>query len=171
MLFDNNYIIIPHSYILHYQLLSHLILSVPVGQPGQRFCVMCVYIYIFFFFSFTYFNFWLHWVSVVACGFSLAVAGGLRSTWALCVVVMSWPSSMIWVPRPGIESLSPALKGGILTTGPLGKPPSIFIKKRYMYLLAFIFDCAGSSLLCRLPLAAVLRLPTAVASLDSEHSC
>ena len=93
MLFDNNYIIIPHSYILHYQLLSHLILSVPVGPPGQRFSV--VYIYIFFFFKFTYFNFWLHWVSVAACGFSLAVAGGHRSTWALYVVVMSWPSSMI----------------------------------------------------------------------------
>ena len=48
MLFDNNYIIIPHSYILHYQLLSHLILSVPVGQPGQRFSVVYIYIYIYF---------------------------------------------------------------------------------------------------------------------------
>ena len=47
----------------------------------------------------------LEWAGsvVVACGLSCPVACG------------------ILVPRPGIKPTSPALEGGLLTTGPLGK--------------------------------------------------
>ena len=34
--------------------------------------------------------------------------------------------SMWYLPRPGLEPLSPALAGGFLTTAPPGKPPSRF---------------------------------------------
>ena len=36
--------------------------------------------------------------------------------------------SMQYLPRPGIESVSPALAGGFLTTAPPGKTPYIFYK-------------------------------------------
>ena len=44
---------------------------------------------------------------VVACGLSRPAACG------------------ILVPQPGIEPASPALEGGFLTTGPLGKSPGL----------------------------------------------
>ena len=51
------------------------------------------------------------------CG-SLALEHRLSSwgTWAL-LLQGTWD-----IPRPGIESVSPALAGGFLTTGSLGKP-------------------------------------------------
>ena len=77
------------------------------------------------------------------------------------------------LPDPGIESVSlgcPALAGGFLTT-------SATWGFKFLFILLFIFGCAGSSLLCRLfyscgergyPLAVVLGLLMAVASLVSE---
>ena len=41
------------------------------------------------------------------------------------------------LPRPGLEPVSPALAGRFSTTAPPGKAP-----------IYFIFDCAGSLLLC-----------------------
>ena len=52
-----------------------------------------------------FFQFWLHW--------AFAATGGLH-----------WPGSCgIFVPQPEIEPESPALEGGLLTTGPQGKSP------------------------------------------------
>ena len=66
-------------------------------------------------------------------GFSRVVAPGLQSAWILqlwregfsLVVVhrLSCPMACgILVPQPGIESVSPALAGGFLTTGPPETP-------------------------------------------------
>ena len=48
---------------------------------------------------------------------SVVVAHGL-SCLAACGILVPWP---------GIEPVSPALEGGILTTGPTGKSPSFYI--------------------------------------------
>ena len=74
---------------------------------------------------------------VAACGLPIAVAAlavecrlwacGLshRGTWALS------PQGTWNLPRPGIEPMSPAWAGGLLTTGPPGKPClSIFLASR-----------------------------------------
>ena len=49
---------------------------------------------------------------------SVVLERGLRTSWALVVVVLC---SMWDLPRPGMESMSPALTE-FLTTGPQGSP-------------------------------------------------
>ena len=67
------------------------------------------------------------WCPVVVCGLSrpAVAAHGLFScgVWAPEHLVVA--ACEILVPRPGIESKSRALQGGILTTGPPGKSLSI----------------------------------------------
>ena len=63
--------------------------------------------------------FWLPWVFIAVCwGFSLVVAQRLSS----CPT-----ASGILIPQRGIEPVSPALEGGLLTTGPPGKSHGPFI--------------------------------------------
>ena len=51
----------------------------------------------------------------------------ILSHWIFTVVLGLSSGMWILVPWPGIEPLSPALKGGFLTTGPPGKSPSLFV--------------------------------------------
>ena len=98
--------------------------------------------------NFTYlgfvFFFWLHWVFVVAymgflqlqhVDFSCCGAKASSCVWASHCVDFSCGTQAlehvgslvapkacgILVPKPGIEPMSPAVEGGFLTTGPLGK--------------------------------------------------
>ena len=110
--------------------------------------VMFFFYLIRYFFSF---YFWLSWVFVAAYGLSLdatissysscsmraSCSGFLvveRRLWSAraSVVVVHGLSchAACWVlvPWPGIEPISPALQGGFLITGPLGKPLVIFLK-------------------------------------------
>ena len=103
------------------------------------------------FYSYLYIYFWLCWVFVAVCGLSLVAARGgysvmmhwflilwwlllLRSTgfssygsWALELGLSSWgaQASLLWgmwyLPWPGIEPMTPALAGRLLTTGTPGK--------------------------------------------------
>ena len=52
------------------------------------------------------------------------------------------------LPGPGIELVSPALRGGFLTTGPPGKPSTEYLKLSAVDILAQISLCqvAGSCL-------------------------
>ena len=85
------------------------------------------------------------WCPVVVCGLgsSAVAAYGLFScgVWAPEHLVVAacglncYTACEILVPRPGIESKSPALQGGILTTGPPGKSLSIWIFKIYVSVL------------------------------------
>ena len=59
---------------------------------------------------------------VVVCKLLIAVVSvvaehGLQACWFSCPVACG-----ILVPGPGIEPMSPGLAGGLLTTGPPGKP-------------------------------------------------
>ena len=56
-----------------------------------------------------FYCFWLHWVFIATCRFSC-----LRA-------------HRILVPRPGMETMFPALEGRVLTTGPPGKLQHMFI--------------------------------------------
>ena len=57
---------------------------------------------------------------------SLVVTRGLWSTGS-AVVMHGLSSSTTWdLPAPGLERLSPALAGGLLTTTPPRKPPVIY---------------------------------------------
>ena len=71
---------------------------------------------------FNLFYFWLCWVFITACGLSSIVALGLS-----CPVARG-----ILVPRPGIEHVSPALKGEVLTTG----PPRKFLFLQFKWFLS-----------------------------------
>ena len=42
------------------------------------------------------------------------------------------------LPGPGLESMSPALAGGFLTTVPPGKPPHPFIFKKRLLKLTYV---------------------------------
>ena len=59
---------------------------------------------------FIYIFIWLHWILVAACGVFIMIRG------PSCPVAHG-----IFVPQPRTEPTSPALEGGFLTTGPLGK--------------------------------------------------
>ena len=96
------------------------------------------------------FFFWLHWVSVAARGLSLVAAKGgysslwcagfslrwlllLRSTGSRCAGFSScgtWAQLLhAWdLPRPGLETVSPALAGRFLTTAPPGKSETRCLK-------------------------------------------
>ena len=52
------------------------------------------------------------------------------------------------LPGPGIELMSPALRGGFLTTGPPGKPSAEYLKLNGVGILAQVSLCqvAGSCL-------------------------
>ena len=104
--------------------------------------------------------FWLHWVFVAACGLSLVVASGdsslLRcagfSLWWL-LLLQSTGSRRVgfsscgtgaqllrgtWdLPGPGLEPMSPALAGGLLTTAPPGKPLNGWFYECFGILLKF----------------------------------
>ena len=47
-----------------------------------------------FFGKFIYFNFWLHWVLVAACGLSLVAASGGYSSAAVCRLLIAVASSI-----------------------------------------------------------------------------
>ena len=54
--------------------------------------------------------------------------------------------TQVWLPHgtwnfpgPGIEPVSPALAGGLLTTGPLGKPLECIFKINLIYVLQTYF--------------------------------
>ena len=80
----------------------------PVANQELYF-VFCLFVWGFFFWNFILFIFWLRWVFIA--GFSLVVARGF-----------SWPVACgTLVPRPGIEPMSSALEGRLLTNGPPGK--------------------------------------------------
>ena len=66
------------------------------------------------------------WDPSLQCTDSLVVELRLQSTEAslLWHVGLVAPRPVILVPRLGIEPVSPALRGGFLTTGPPGKSPS-----------------------------------------------
>ena len=55
---------------------------------------------------------------LVVCRLLIAVAS--------LVVERGQPQGMWDLPGPGIELVSPALAGGFLTIGPLGKSPGLF---------------------------------------------
>ena len=101
---------------------------------------------IYSFFKKIYFiYFWLHWVFVAACGLSLVAASRGHSSLWCAGLSLRWPLSLqstgsrragpsscgtqaqlllsTWdSPGPGLESMSPALAGGLPTTAPPGKP-------------------------------------------------
>ena len=56
---------------------------------------------------------------------------------------------LVDLPRPGIKSVSPALVGGFLTTGPPGKVPQHFFLK-YIYIVSLY------SIYCSLSIISVL---------------
>ena len=68
-----------------------------------------------FFFFYIYLFIWLCWVLTatlrIFCCFSLVAAH-----WFSCSMACG-----ILLPQPGMQTVSPALEGGFLTTGPLGK--------------------------------------------------
>ena len=111
-------------------------------------------IYTYYFLKFIYFifiyYFWLHWVFVGVHGLSLVAASGgysslrcagfslqqfllLRSTGSRCTCFSSCGTRAqllcgMWnLPRPGLEPVSPALAGGLLTTEPPGKPCTYYL--------------------------------------------
>ena len=67
--------------------------------------------------------FWMHWVFLAACGFSSCGAWAPEHVGSVVVVCwLSCPTAGgILVPWPGIEPVSPALKGRLFITGPPGK--------------------------------------------------
>ena len=65
------------------------------------------------------------------CGdFSCCRAWALRQLgFSSCGVLAYLLRSMCYVPGPGIESVSPALQGRFLSTGPPRKPPCFYVQK------------------------------------------
>ena len=108
--------------------------------------------------NYLFIYFWLCWVFVAAGRLSLVAASGgyslvavhrllieeaslgARSTGSWCPGFSSCgaqaklPCGMWDLPGPGVEPMSPVLAGGFLTTGPLGKLMSRFIKVLALYL-------------------------------------
>ena len=92
--------------------------------------------------NFFFLYFWLCWVFVAVCGFSLAAVLRLL----IAVASRCWPQALrhmgfgscgaqasllccMWnLPGPETESVSPALAGKFLTIGPPGKSSFFFLK-------------------------------------------
>ena len=146
--------------------LSQLCLQPPL--PPEHF--IFIYLFIYLFMAASGLSCGAGDLSLWYTGFSLVVACGLSScgTWAICgtrvpermgsVVVargLGCPAACgILVPRPGIESASPALQGGFLTTRPREvPPPPRSILKQILYLISLIIahtlkDRVSCSALC-----------------------
>ena len=89
------------------------------------------FVVIFKFYLFIYL--WLHWVFVTASGLSLVVVSRGYSIVAVCRLnscstEAPVPLGMWNLPGPGIESVSSALAGKFLTTGPPGKSQICLLK-------------------------------------------
>ena len=83
----------------------------------------------FLFLVFIYLFIWPSRVLVASCEIFLCSTQLSRCGKQASIFVARWLSwseaSRTLTPRPGIESASPALQGGFLTTGPPGKSPPI----------------------------------------------
>ena len=111
------------------------------GLPGGSLFGFSLFLFIYF---------WLHWVSVAALGLRVpslaAESGGCSWWWCVLLTAVSclvaelrlrvcglsscaWallPRGMWGLPGSGMESVSPALAGGFLITGPPGKSCLVF---------------------------------------------
>ena len=75
---------------------------------------------------------WQHKILVAAHGLFIAVCGGF---FLVATLTLSCPMAYeILVPRPGMEPLSPALEGGVLTTELLGTSPHILSTSTFIAL-------------------------------------
>jgi len=95
----------------------------------------------------------------------MVVSGLSYSTWDLPCIMwalqmwhtgsrarrLSSTACRISVPRPGMELASPALQGGFLTTGPLGKSQEQKFKRHFLCLYIFTLFCIEATLIYEIP--------------------
>ena len=111
------------------------VLDLSYSRPHPRDC------FLFKFLNFYYV--WLHWIFVAAHGLSPVVASrgysllqhtGFSFLWLFFLQTTGSRAqaqllhSMWNLPRPGTEPVSPALAGGLLSTGPPGKSYTFILK-------------------------------------------